>query len=62
MKKSRPRGRPFLPPEDRKTVVISIRFTKSEISKFTEAAKARGLELKDWIRLKLRFSRWKINS
>ena len=46
-------GRPKLPAEERKTEVLSLRFTKSELAKIKASAKKDEQDHKEWSRKRL---------
>lgn len=43
-------GRPKLPPEQRRSEVFAVRFTKAELGRIERAAKKAKLDPKDWAR------------
>jgi antitoxin component of RelBE/YafQ-DinJ toxin-antitoxin module len=50
----RPRGRPEIPEEERKGVIVACRVDAEERAQFDQAAERAGLRLSDWLRDRLR--------
>jgi uncharacterized protein (DUF1778 family) len=46
-------GRPVLPKKEKKGVFISTRLSPDEYKEIVQAAKASGLKIRKWVRVKL---------
>ncbi len=48
--KKKPRGRPKLPPKDRKSRYLQLRIGNADLHRLRQAADARSLPLSEWAR------------
>ena len=53
-KKSKKRGRPRIPKQERHARIVPIRFTDEDLRSFQRSARAANQTLSEWVRGKLR--------